>query len=103
MQEIGLKMSTRYVQFSFIWVSYPGLNSDVKAFLWSTIGCHIHAYGMEFIDLSESDIKQLKTLQGNTIQRVMGISKLSHHSSNLQALAVPTVDDVIKDNTMIHL
>ena len=58
---------------------YPDLNSDVKAFLWNTIGCPILAYGMESIDLSESGIKQLKTQQGNTIKRVMGISKHSHH------------------------
>ena len=81
-------------------MSYPGLNSDVKAFLWNTIGCPILAYGMESIDLSESDIKQLKTLQGNTIKRVMGISKHSHHSNILKALGVPTIDDVIKNNAM---
>ena len=77
-------------------MSYPGLNSDVKAFLWNTIGCPILAYGMESIDLSESDIKQLKTLQRNTIKRVMGISKHSHHSNILKALGVPIVDDVIR-------
>ena len=81
-------------------MSYPGLNSDVKAFLWNTIGCPILAYGMESIDLSESDIKQLRTMQGNTIKRVLGISKHSHHSNILNALGVPTVDDVIKNNAM---
>ena len=81
-------------------MSYPGLNSDVKAFLWNTIGCPILAYGMESIDLSESDIKQLKTLQVNTLKIVMGISKHSHHSNILKALGVPTIDDVIKNNAM---
>ena len=81
-------------------MSYPGFDSDVKAFLWNTIGCPILTYGMESIDLSESDIKHLRTLQGNTIKRVMGISKHSHHSNILKAVGVPPVDDVIKNNAM---
>ena len=77
-------------------MSYTGLRSDVKAFQWITIGCPILEYGMESIDLSESDIKHLKTMQGNTMGRVMGINNRSHHSNILKVLGVPTVDDVIK-------
>ena len=73
-------------------MSYTGLSSDVKAFLWNTIGCPILAYGMESIDLSESDIKHLKTMQENTIKRVMGINKRSHHSNILKALENPSVE-----------
>ena len=36
--------------------------------------------------LSESDIKHLKTMQGNTMERVMGINNRSHHSNILKAL-----------------
>ena len=39
-------------------------------------------------------------LQGNTIKRVMGINKHSHHSNILKALGVPSVDDVIKNNAV---
>ena len=81
-------------------MSYTGLSSDVKAFLWNTIGCPILAYGMESIDLSDSDIKHLKTVQGNTIKRVLGINKRSHHSNILKALGVPSVEDVIKNNAV---
>ena len=84
-------MSTRFVQVCFIWY-----NSGVKAFLCNTIGCPILAYGMEFINLSESNIKQQRTMQGNTRKIVIGISKHSHHSNMLKALGIPTVDDVIK-------
>ena len=80
-------------------LSYPGLNSDVKAFLWNTIGSPILTYGMESIDLSQSDIKHLKTTQGNIIKRVMGVNKCAHHSSLLKALVVPAVDDIIMDNS----
>ena len=81
-------------------MSYTGLSSDVQAFLWNTIGCPILAYGMESIDLSDSDIKHLKTVQGNTIKRVLGINKRSHHSNILKALGVPSVEDVIKNNAV---
>ena len=81
-------------------MSYTSLRSDVKAFQWITIGCPILEYGMESIDLSESDIKHLKTMQGNTMGRVMGINNRSHHSNILKALGVPTVDDVIKNNAV---
>ena len=81
-------------------MSYPVLNSNVKAFFRNTIVCSIIAYGMESIDISESDMKHLRTMQGITIKRVMGVSKHSHHSNILKALGVPTVDDVIKNNAM---
>ena len=55
--------------------SYPSLNSDVKAFLWNTIGSPILTYGIEALDLSQSDIKYLKTTLGNIIKRVMAVNK----------------------------
>ena len=77
-----------------------GLNSDVKAFLWNTMGCPILVYGMESINLSKQDIKQLKTTQGNIIKRIMGIKKRAHHSNILKALNIPPVEDVIGHNLL---
>ena len=42
-------------------LSYPGLNTDVKAFLWNSIGCPILSYGLESLQLTKTDIKELKT------------------------------------------
>ena len=81
-------------------LSYPGLNSDVKAFLWNSICCPILVYGMESIMISQSDIKALKTTQGNIIKRIMGINKRSHHSKLLMALKIPVVEDVITKNSL---
>ena len=81
-------------------LSYPGLNSDVKAFLWNSICCPILEYGMESIMISQSDIKALKTTQGNIIKRIMGINKHSHHSKLLMALKIPVVEDVITKNSL---
>ena len=44
-------------KLSSLGLSYPGLNSDVKAFLWKSIGCPLISYGMESIAISNSDIK----------------------------------------------
>ena len=81
-------------------LSYPGLNSDVKAFLWNSICCPILVYGMESIAISEKDLKSLKTTQGNIIKRIMGIKKRSHHSKLLKALKIPVIEDVITKNSL---
>ena len=87
-------------KMSSIGVSYPGLNSDVKAFLWNSIGSPILLYGMESIALSRSDIKYLKTTQGNIIKRINGINKHSHHSKLLDALKIPNIEETIKKNSL---
>ena len=87
-------------KLSSMGVSYPGLNSDVKAFLWNSIGCPILTYGMESLTLSDTDIKGLKTSQGNIIKRIMGVNKRSHHSSLLKALGIPPVDMIIQNNCL---
>ena len=83
---------------STIGLSYPGLDSDVKAYLWKSIGGPLLTYGMESIALSNNDIKLLKTTQGNIIKRVMGLNKRAHHSKLLKALNISPVEDVVKKN-----
>ena len=70
-----------------IGLSYPGLSSEVKAFLWNSIGNPILLYGMESIGITKNELNILKTTQGNIIKRVMGINKRSHHSK-LQTLRI---------------
>ena len=64
-----------------IGLSYPGLDSDVKAFLWKSIGSPLLTYGMESVALSNNDLKALKTCQGNTIKRINGLNKRSHQGN----------------------
>ena len=45
-------------------------------------------------------IKVLKTTQGNSIKRFMGLNKRSHHSKLLKALNIPPVEEVIQKNTI---
>ena len=81
-------------------VSYPGLNSDVKAFLWNTLGAPILAYGMESIALPQGDLKQLKSTQGTIIKRIIGVNKRAHHSNLQKALLVPSIVEVIENNSL---
>ena len=81
-------------------LSYPGLNSEVKAFLWNTIGSPILAYGMESMTLSQGDLKQLNSAQGTIIKRIMGVNNRAHHSNLQKALFVPTVVKVIENNSL---
>lgn len=55
---------------------------------------------MESIAISKNDLKVLKTTQGNIIKRIMGINKRSHHSKLLNALTIPSVEDVIAKNSL---
>jgi hypothetical protein len=80
-------------------MSYPGLASDVKSYLWNTIGAPTLSYGMDSIALSVKDNNILKSAQGSIIKKALGFSKRSRHTSLLQALKIPAVPDLIKRNT----
>ena len=93
-------MPTSYIQNYINGIIIAWVNSDVKAFLWKSIGCQILIYGMKSIDLSRSDLKQLKTTQGNVIKQIMGVKKRAHHSNLLKALKIPPVEEVIANNLL---
>ena len=79
---------------------YPGLSSDVKAYLWKVIGAPTLTYGMESVNLTSKNIKLLKSGHGTIMKRVMGFSKRSRTQPLLQALSVLPVTDVIAKNTV---
>ena len=69
-------------------MSYPGLSTSVKTYLWKTIGVPSVSYGLNSVSLSKSDQKRLDSFQGGILKQVLGFSKRSHHSSVLAALDV---------------
>ena len=81
-------------------MSYPGLHTNVKCYLWNTVGAPTLLYGTECIPLSDKDIKKLRMSQTNVLKGVLGLSKRNHHSNLLSALGLPMVDDVIVKNTL---
>jgi hypothetical protein len=80
-------------------MSYPGLNSKVKSYLWKAVGSPTLLYGMESVFISKSNIKDIMTCEGNTIKRVMGLGKRSHHSKLCAALSIKQANQVIAEQT----
>ena len=79
-------------------MSYPGLCSWAKAYLWKTVGIPCLTYGMSCISLSPGNLKQLETAQGTTVKSCLGLGKRHRHSRLLQALNIPTVtESVVQD------
>ena len=56
-------------------------------------------YGMESVNLTNANLKQLRSVQGSIIKSVMGIPKRSHHSGLFEALRIPTTDELVRVNT----
>ena len=81
-------------------MTYPGLHTNVKCYLWNSVGAPTLLYGMESIPLSDKDVKNLRTSQSNILKGVLGLSKRNHHSKLLLALGIPVIDDVIVKNTL---
>ena len=79
-------------------MSYPGLASETKSYLWNSIGAPMITYGMESVNLTNANLKQLRSVQGSIIKSVMGIPKRSHHSGLLEALRIPTTDELVRVN-----
>ena len=87
-------------RFTSIGMSYPGLDTSVKSYLWNIIGSPTLLYGMECVHLSKSDICLLKSTQGSIIKHVMGVNKRSHHTNLLKALNITPVDELIENNML---
>jgi len=83
-------------RYSSVGMVYPGLGTNVKSYMWKTIGAPTLLYGMDSIHLSQRDIKQLNSAQGSIVKRVMGLNKRCHHSSLLQAMNIQTIEDKLK-------
>jgi hypothetical protein len=81
-------------------MTYPGLHTEVKCYLWKSVGAPTLLYGSECIPLSGADLQSLRSTQSNVIKNVLGLSKRNHHSKLLLALNIPAIDDVIIKNTL---
>ena len=88
------------LNFSSAGMAYPGLCTEVKTYLWKTIGVPCLSYGLDTICLTQSQLKRLDAFQGTILKQVLGFNKRSHHSSILRALGVPTMTDNIQRSTV---
>ena len=77
-------------------MSYPGLNSDIKAYIWKTIGIPTLSYGMDCLPLTEKDINRMSSVCTSHVKSILGIPKRSHHSAVMEALNIPSMSKVIQ-------
>ena len=81
-------------------LSYPGLNSDAKAYMWKLVCQPTLLYAQESIHLSQADLHKLESLQGTLMKKMNGICKRSHHSHLLQALDIPSVSACVHNRVL---
>ena len=81
-------------------MTYPGLSSDVKTYLWNKAGIPILVYGMTCLNLSKINFCDLESAQGSIFKHVFGINKRSHHSSPLKGLKMTKIDSHVNCETV---
>ena len=81
---------------SDVGMCYPGIMSDAKSYLYSSICQPTLMYGLDAINLSAPMLKKLQNTQGSIIKRVCGIPKRSHHTQLLRALDITDVDSILE-------
>ena len=89
-----------YYSLRNVGFAYPGVNSDVKTYLWNTICQPTLLYGCETLKLNDCHVKKLETTQGNILKQSLGLSKFSHSTDLLAALNITKVDPLVKQHTL---
>jgi hypothetical protein len=80
-------------------MSYPGLSTNVKTYLWKSMGSPVLLYGMEAISLTNMCIKSLETCEGTIVKKLMGLNKRSHHSALFNALGIKQSNKIISERS----
>ena len=81
-------------------MSYPGLASDAKAYIWNTMCRPVLLYGSDCIDICAPNMRKLETLQGNLLKQSLGLSKRSRSTHLLEALGVHKLNSTVIKNTV---
>ena len=81
-------------------MSYPGLCASAKSYIWKSVGVPTLLYATECIHLNSGNLRDFKSCQGTIIKQAMGLGKRRHHTNLLSALNIPSLEAVIKKNTL---
>ena len=77
-------------------MTYPDLTYDAKAHLWKSIGVPCLTYGLNVIDISNSSMQKIRSIQGSIIKICFGIGASflrSRHSKLLQTMTIIPVKE----------
>ena len=86
-------------KFTTAGLTYPGLNCEVKTHIWNTINCPVLTYELETLHITNDELEDLKSAQGTTVKRGLGLGKRSHYHRVLKACNITPIEEVIKNNT----
>ena len=78
-------------------MTYPGLSTEVKAYIWNTMCLPTLTYGCAALNVSNYNVDALSSCQGKCIKRSLGLSNRAHHSNLVAAAGVLPVKDVLRN------
>ena len=90
------KCRAAYYSMADAGLTYPGLQSEVKAHMWKSVCLPSLTYGTDTIAMTKKDLQLLRSTQGSLVKRSLGLGKHHHHSKLQEALH-------ISDITKIHV
>ena len=91
-----LKCRKSYFSLNNVGMPYTGLPVDLKLHLWHSSCRPILTFGLETVYLNRAMYGKLESLQGTVVKAFLGLSRYSHHSKLLTALAILPIEESIK-------
>ena len=79
---------------------YPGLNTVSKVALYKTACQPVLTYGLDTLDVNQSNLNLLEKLQGNIVKQFLGVGDRCHHSNLVRALEIKSVKEIIEKSTV---
>ena len=62
-------------------MSYPGFSSEVKSHLWKSVCAPTLLYGVDGINMNDTVIKQVESIQGSLMKQCLGRGKRCNHAN----------------------
>jgi hypothetical protein len=88
------KCNNSAYSLSDVGMCYPGLASETKSYLYTSICQPTLLYGLDSVHLTNAMMQKIDSCQGSIIKRVCDLPKRSHHSSLLKALNIKTINEL---------
>ena len=83
---------------SSIGMSYPGLDTLNKVNLFKSICRPTLMYGVDCLNISKNNLKDIQSTQGFVMKHVCRLSKRAHHSDILKALDIDNASVLINNS-----
>ena len=99
-EKVNLKRRTAYSLMGAGFHSINGLKQSVNGKLWSTYVIPRLLYGLEVLEMKQSDIKQLEQYQRKSLKQIQHLPDRTQHSVTLALLGILPIEMVIHKNML---